>query len=63
MLSLLYVVSYLGLGVPAVLAGVLVVHSGNLLTTARDYGFFVIALAVVALVGLLLPRRTLDRSV
>jgi len=62
-LSLMYVVSYLGLGVPAVLAGVLVVHSGNLLTTARDYGFFVIGLALVALVGLLLPRRTLDRSV
>ncbi|WP_034609967.1 MFS transporter [Cellulomonas sp. URHD0024] len=62
-LSLLYVVSYLGLGVPAVLAGVLVVHSGNLLTTARDYGIFVIALALVALAGLVLPRRTLDRSV
>ncbi|WP_426593417.1 MFS transporter [Cellulomonas sp. McL0617] len=62
-LSLLYVVSYLGLGVPAVLAGVLVVHSGNLLTTARDYGVFVIALALVALVGLLLHRPTLDRAV
>ncbi len=62
-LSLLYVVSYLGLGVPAVLAGVVVVHTGNLLTTARDYGFFVIALALVALVGLLLPRRSVDRSV
>ena len=55
--------SYLGLGVPAVLAGVVVVHTGDLLTTARDYGFFVIALALVALVGLLVPRRTLDRSV
>ncbi|WP_051639796.1 MFS transporter [Cellulomonas sp. URHE0023] len=62
-LSLLYVVSYLGLGVPAVLAGVLVVHSGDLLATATDYGFFVIGLALVALVGLLLSRRTLDRSV
>ena len=64
-LSLMYVVSYLGLGVPAVLAGVLVVHSGNLLTTARDYGFFVIGLAlrVRGARGLLLPRRTLDRSV
>ena len=30
-LSLLYVVSYLGLGVPAVLAGFLVVHAGGLL--------------------------------
>ena len=31
-LSLLYVVSYLGLGVPAVLAGFLVVHAGGLFT-------------------------------
>jgi len=57
-LALLYVVSYLGLGVPAVGAGLLVVHSGGLLTTAREYGLFVIALALAALVGLLRPART-----
>jgi MFS family permease len=52
LLSLIYVVSYLGLGVPAVLAGVLVVYGGGLRTTALQYGTAVIALAAVALVGL-----------
>ena len=57
-LSLLYVVSYLGMGVPAVLGGLLVVHGGGLLDTAREYGAAVIVLAVAALAGLLLGRRT-----
>ncbi|MEW1863468.1 MFS transporter [Streptomyces sp. NPDC088194] len=56
-LSLLYVVSYLGMGVPAVIAGVLVVHGGGLLDTVREYGAAVILLSAVALVGLLLGRR------
>jgi MFS family permease len=50
LLSLVYVVSYLGLGVPAVLAGVLVVYGGGLRTTALQYGAAVIALAALALV-------------
>ncbi|WNI16097.1 MFS transporter [Actinacidiphila sp. ITFR-21] len=53
-LSLLYVVSYLGMGVPAVVGGVLVVHGGGLLATAREYGAAVIVLAAAALAGLLL---------
>lgn len=56
-LSLLYVVSYLGLGVPAVIGGVLVVHGGGLLQTAREYGIAVIVLTVAALAGLLLSGR------
>jgi MFS family permease len=56
LVSLLYVVSYLGLGVPAVLAGFGVVHGGGLINTARYYGAGVIALAVLALVGLLKNR-------
>lgn len=52
LVSLLYVVSYLGLGVPAVLAGFGVVHGGGLIDTARYYGAAVIALAVLALFGL-----------
>ncbi|MCW2539366.1 MAG: major facilitator superfamily 1 [Frankiales bacterium] len=52
-LSLLYVVSYLGLGAPAVAAGFLVVHGGGLVTTAREYGLTVIVLAALALLGLL----------
>lgn len=55
LLSLVYVVSYLGFGLPAVLAGVLVVYGGGLRATAVEYGLAVIALAAVALVGL---RRT-----
>jgi MFS family permease len=54
--SLLYVVSYLGLGVPAVAAGFLVVHGGGLIETARYYGVAVILLAAAALVGLLSTR-------
>jgi len=54
--SLLYVVSYLGLGVPAVLAGFGVVHGGGLANTARYYGAAVIALAALALFSLLRNR-------
>ena len=59
--SLLYVVSYLGLGVPAVLAGFGVVHGGGLIDTARYYGAGVITLAALALFGLLKTRP--DRAV
>ena len=55
-LSVLYVVSYLAMGVPAVLAGFRVVYAGGVLRTAREYGAFVIGLAVVALVGTQLRR-------
>jgi len=55
LVSLLYVVSYLGLGVPAVLAGFGAVHDG-LISTARYYGAAVIALATLALFGLLRSR-------
>ena len=56
LVSLLYVVSYLGLGVPAVLAGFGVVHGGGLVNTARYYGAAVIVLAALALFGLLKNR-------
>jgi len=49
-LSIIYVVSYLGPGVPAVIGGFLAVHVG-LLTAGRDYGVVVIALAALALLG------------
>jgi MFS family permease len=48
-LSVLYIVSYLGMGLPAVIAGFLVVHGGGLLTTSYEYGFAVMALALAAL--------------
>jgi predicted MFS family arabinose efflux permease len=56
LVSLLYLVSYLGLGVPAVIAGFGVVHGGGLINTARYYGAAVITLAVLALIGLLRTR-------
>ena len=60
LLSLLYTVSYLGLGLPAVIAGVLVVHDGGLFTTTREYGLAVIVLAVGALGALLRARRSAE---
>jgi predicted MFS family arabinose efflux permease len=54
--SLLYVVSYLGLAVPVVLAGFGVVYGGGLINTARYYGAAVIALAALAMSGLLKNR-------
>ncbi|MET9128136.1 MFS transporter [Streptomyces sp. NPDC004528] len=59
-LSLLYVVCYVGLGVPAVIAGVLVVHGGGLIDTSREYGIAVIVLALAALAGLLARGRRVD---
>ncbi|MEE4545228.1 MFS transporter [Streptomyces sp. V4-01] len=62
-LSLLYVVSYLGMGLPAVIGGVLVVHGGGLLDTAREYGAAVILLAAASLVALLLAGRRVPQAV
>jgi MFS family permease len=50
-LSIVYVLSYLALGLPAVIAGMLAVH-GGVLATAREYGAAVMVLAVLALAGL-----------
>ncbi|WP_326562370.1 MFS transporter [Micromonospora sp. NBC_01796] len=55
-LSVIYLVSYLAMGLPAVIAGFLVVHAGGVLTTAREYGIAVMALAALALLGLTLAR-------
>jgi predicted MFS family arabinose efflux permease len=55
-LSTLYLVSYVGMSGPAVVAGVLVVHAGGLTTTAREYGIGVILLAALALTGLVRTR-------
>lgn len=54
-LSVLYTVSYLGMGVPAVLAGLAVVRGGGLIATSYGYGFAVIALATIATVNLIRP--------
>ena len=59
-LSVVYVVSYLALGAPAVIGGYLIVHGGGLLVTAREYGFAVMALAAIALLGALRRRRATE---
>jgi MFS family permease len=56
-LSIVYLVSYLAMGVPAVIAGFLVVDSGGLLTTTREYAIAVMLLAAVALAESARPRR------
>jgi predicted MFS family arabinose efflux permease len=58
-LSTVYVVAYLAMGVPAVFGGIGVVYGGGLFATARDYGLAVIALAVFALAGMLWKRPVL----
>ena len=56
-LSVVYVISYLALGLPAVIAGFLLVHEGDLLATAVQYGVAVMALAALALGGAVRPAR------
>ena len=56
-LSLLFTVSYLGMGVPAVAAGFLAVHGAGLTGAARDYGAALLVLAVLALAALSRTRR------
>ncbi len=59
LLSTIFVVCYLSMGIPAVIAGVLVTR-GDLITTAHQYGYVVIALASVPLVAML-ARSTAAR--
>ena len=54
---MVYVVSYLALGLPAVIAGVLLVHGDNLLHTTVQYGVAVMVLAALALLGAIRPTR------
>jgi predicted MFS family arabinose efflux permease len=51
-LSTMFVVSYLALGLPAVIAGYVVVHGGGLLTSAREYAVAVMILAALAILAL-----------
>jgi MFS family permease len=56
-LSALFVVSYLGLGLPGVIAGYLVVHGGGLLTSTREYAVAVMVLAALAILGIVRRPR------
>jgi hypothetical protein len=66
-LSVLYVISYLAMGLPAVLGGLRVMHGGGLLATSHEYGAAVMILAALALAGGLTasgrnPRRGLPHG-
>jgi MFS family permease len=52
-LSVVFVVSYLAMGLPAIVAGFVISHGGALLATAQSFGAVVIALSALALVGTL----------
>lgn len=56
-LSLLFVVSYLGFGVPAVIAGILTVDGPGLVGATDIYGVVVIVLSLLALAALVRARR------
>ena len=49
--------SYLAMGLPAVIAGFVLVHEGDLLATAVQYGVAVMALAALALGGAVRTAR------
>lgn len=57
-LSLLYIVCYVGFGLPTVIAGFLVVYAGGLPRTANEYSVAIILLALVALLGLRSASKT-----
>jgi len=60
-ISVTYIICYLAMGLPAILAGVLVVHS-TVTRTAQEFGITVIALAAITAVGTILSaRRTAQR--
>jgi MFS family permease len=56
-LSVLFVISYLAMGIPAIAAGFFVARFGNLLGTAQDFGAMVVLLAGFALAGTLFSGK------
>jgi MFS family permease len=60
-LSVIYAVSYLAMGVPAVIAGLLAVH-GGVLAAGQEYGGAIMLLAALTLLGLTRPGRQAARS-
>jgi MFS family permease len=61
-LSALFIVSYVGLGVPAVLAGLAVVHGSGLMTTSYEYGLAVIVLGLIASINLIRNNHQITPS-
>jgi MFS family permease len=61
-LSVIFVVSYLAMGIPAVVAGYFVARDGNLLLTAQHFGSMVAMLAAFALLGSLTSGKSRARA-
>jgi MFS family permease len=60
-ISVAYIICYLAMGLPAILAGVLVVHS-SVTRTAQEFGITVIALAAITACGMMLSTRRTARQ-
>lgn len=60
-LSIVFIVSYVSMGVPAIIAGAMVRH-GNLLTMAQVFGAVVMALAAAALIATVLRATSSSRA-
>jgi len=52
----IFVISYVAMGLPAVLAGFVLAHVGNIQSTARDFGAIVMMLSALAAAGSLRLR-------
>jgi hypothetical protein len=50
-LSVLFVIAYLAMGLPAMVAGYDVAHQGDIVVTAYEFGSGVVLLALLALLG------------
>jgi hypothetical protein len=50
-LSIVFIVSYLSMGVPAIAAGILVARHGNILGTGKEFGLVVMTLALGAVLA------------
>ena len=48
MVSVTFVISYVAMGLPAVLAGFALAHLGNIESTAREFGAIVMMLSALA---------------
>ena len=57
MLSLIYVVSYLALGLPAIVAGYFLSQHASILHTAEAFGAVVMGLSALALMGTVSASR------
>ena len=60
-ISVAYIICYLAMGLPAILAGVLVVHS-TVTRTAQEFGVAVIALAAITAIGPVLSERRAEHK-